>query len=44
MMGKYDKEFFLRPVCRVEAGSDAEATDKVLDALGAAGIEVRGWK
>ncbi len=41
---KEDLEWFMSPVCRVEAETEWEATDKILEALTEAGIEVRGWK
>lgn len=37
------REYFLRPICRVEAESETEATDKIFETLVNAGIEIRGW-
>lgn len=36
-------EFFLRPICRVEADTEAEATEKILEALFPRVCEIRGW-
>jgi len=37
-------EFFLRPVLRILAESDKEATEKIYNALTPAGIQIRGWE
>lgn len=38
-----ESEYFKRPVCMVIANSEAEATEKVFNALSDAGIEIRRW-
>ena len=38
------KEFFINPICKIEADSEAEATEKIYDLLTNNGIEIRGWK